>query len=430
MKSISKLEWISGILFLILGIGCFLFPIRNADVFFYLCALLMTLSCTVLVYEAVKAKRGQLWLLAAVCGAAAGFLWFHRQYSSTLIGVVFSFYILFNFAVETVQTILDFADKVEDRWEHLLMSIAYLILFVISVSLRRKDIRYIMYYFGAYLLIQALQCFYELYMNHHPHSSRTYSMNRWVALPVYFVSLLPYFIVRSLEKQAVKTQQNPVYDEHKNDEPVNLRVFIHTGLSGTHMVGHMTFSYKGVMFSYGNYDRSSEKLFRTIGPGIVFTCPADIYVNNCCIYEKSILFEFGLHLEEKQEAILNKLLEDTFAQTYRWYSEIEKEKQGWRDHAALEEDYACRLHYRTGAKFRKFRSGQWKTYWVMGDNCSLFAEDILSAVGCEIVHKNGIVTPGEYFEFFAEAYADPDSNVVYRSWHSASVPSTLYPNLA
>lgn len=84
----------------------------------------------------------------------------------------------------------------------------------------------------------------------------------------------------------------------------------------------MTFSYKGVMFSYGNYDQEDEKLFRTFGPGILFTAPADIYVNNSCVYENSILFEYGLHLTSEQEEHLVSLLKDVFKPAYRWYSPL------------------------------------------------------------------------------------------------------------
>lgn len=429
MKTISKLEWISGILFLILGTGCFFFPIRYAKAFFYICAGLATASCLALMYEAIRQKRGSLWLYAAVAGTAAGFLWFHTQYSHVLIGLVFSLYIFVNFLVEGIQVVLDYSEKSSDLNEHLLMTLAYLVLFIVSVSLRRYDIRLIMYYFGVYLLIQAFQCFAELYVIHHPHSSRTYSFNHWVALPVYIVFLLPFWILSSMNRRLMK-QDKLSYDERKNEEPVNLRVFIHSGLSGDHRVGHMTFSYKGMMYSYGNYDKAEEKLFRTIGPGIFFRVPADIYVNNCCIYEGSTLFEFGLHLNPEQEEKLVSMLQEIMDTTYRWYCPIEQADMGWLHFKEYESDYASRLHYRTGAKFRKFSCGQYKTYWVMGDNCSLFAENILSALDHQIVHKSGIVTPGEYFEYFQEAYADPKSNVVFRSWHSASVPSTLYPTLS
>lgn len=429
MKTISKLEWISGLLFLVLGLGCFFFPLRYADAFFYVCAGLASLSCLMFVWRAIRAKRGQYWLFALLSGLMAGFLWFHRLYSQQLIGVVFAFYLLFNAVVELVQTILDFRDRVHGRIEPLLMTLAYFSLFIACTAMYRRDIRWIMYYFGAYLLLQAFQSFAELYVIRHPHTSRTYTFNHWVTLPVYFVCLLPYFILSHMDRRLIH-HENVVYNERKNEQSVNLRVFIHSGLQGDHRVGHMTFSYQGIMFSYGNYDTASEKLFRTIGPGILFTAPADIYVNNCCIYEGSTLFEFGLHLSDAQRIQLETELQDILDNTQRWYCPIEKAKEGWRDFAKYEKDYASRLSFRTGAKFRTFDSGPWKTYWVMGDNCALFAEDILSRLGCQIAHKNGIVTPGEYFEFFQEAYADPKSNVIYRSWHSAKVPSTLYPTLA
>lgn len=431
MKTISKLEWISGIVFLVLGIGCFFFPIRYADAFFYLVAALATLSALGLAYEGFRQKRGSYWLMAIVSGTAAGFLWFHTQYSSKLIGLVFSFYILFNCAVEGIQTFLDWKEKAKDFNGHLTMTLVYLVLFVISVAARHYDIRYIMYYFGIYLLIQAFEAFAELYVIRHPHSSRTYSFNHWVALPVYVVTLLPFWILSSMNRRLMKENQDELhYDERKNEEPVNLRVFIHSGLEGDHRVGHMTFSWKGIMYSYGNYDKAEEKLFRTIGPGIFFRAPADIYVNNCCIYEGSTLFEFGLHLNKEQEQKLERIIDHIMEITYRWDCPIEKANRGWEHFSEFESDYASRLHYRTGAKFRKFSCGQYKNYWVMGDNCSLFAENILSSLDHQIVHKSGIVTPGEYFEYFQEAFADPKSNVVYRSWHSASVPSTLYPTLS
>ena len=431
MKTISKLEWISGIVFLVLGVGCFFFPIRYAAAFFYLCAALATGSCLGLIYEGFRQKRGSYFLMAIVAGVAAGFLWFHTQYSHELIGLVFSLYIFFNFAVEGIQTILDYAEKARDFKSHLFMTVVYLALFAVSVTARKHDVRFIMYYFGLYLLIQAFEAFAELYVIRHPHSSRTYSFNHWVALPVYVVTLLPFWILSSMNRKLMKEDLRDLhYDERKNEEPVNLRVFIHSGLEGDHRVGHMTFSWKGVMYSYGNYDKEEEKFFRTIGPGIFFRAPADIYVNNCCIYEGSTLFEFGLHLNKEQEGKLEEIIDHILSITYRWDCPIERANHGWEKFSEFEEDYASRLHYRTGAKFRKFSRGQYKTYWVMGDNCSLFAENILSALDHQIVHKSGIVTPGEYFEYFQEAFADPKSNVVYRSWHSASVPSTLYPTLS
>ncbi len=115
------------------------------------------------------------------------------------------------------------------------------------------------------------------------------------------------------------------------------------------------------------------------------------------------------------------------AGTIEWEAPYEKalKKDPAIPFSQYETDYASRLWYRTRCRFYKFRSGQWKTYWILGTNCSLFAADILNQVDPAIHGSKGIVTPGEFYEYFEEAYADPKSNVVFKSWHSLSEPDTL-----
>lgn len=45
----------------------------------------------------------------------------------------------------------------------------------------------------------------------------------------------------------------------KETEKPDLKVFVHTGLSGVHVFGHMTIAYQGITYSYGNYDTANEK---------------------------------------------------------------------------------------------------------------------------------------------------------------------------
>lgn len=429
MKEVKKWEFAAGILFLILGSGCIIYPVLNADLFFYLVAGAFTISAAVFWFQAFRKPQGFTFLSAIVCTLAAFILWIHRYTSYELIVNCFAFYMLFNMLCEAIQFALDLRDHSNRFWAHGLMALLYLALAVTGFVLKRHDVSFLMRMFGCYLLIQAIQIFVQLYSFDHPRSSRSYTFARWTALPVYFVSVLPSIILRYMLLQKMKGK-DAHYEERKSDDEVNLRVFIHTGLKSEHIFGHMTFSYKGIMFSYGNYDKKEEKFFRSIGPGIFFTVPANIYINNSCIYEGSTLFEYGLHIDREQEERLVNVITDVFRHTYRWYSPIEQDPQGIDNFADYEDDYASKLSFRTGAKFRKFYSSQWKTYWVLGDNCSLFAADLLSQIDPNIVHKTGLVTPGEYFEFFEELFADPKSNVVYRSWHSAEVPSTLFATLA
>lgn len=426
------MEIAGGIVLLVLAAGCLLFPVLNADLFLFLAAGLVTGSALLLWREVFSKPQGVTIIAAAACTVIALMLWFHRLQPTAILMGLFSFYMLFNAFAEFVQMILNFQERSASAWQHLLMTVLYGGLSLAAFLMRHwQNETLIMRLFGCYLLTQAWQLFYQLFVSSRPASSRATYLKRWTSMPVYVVSVLPSLILRRILSRKMKgTKLN--FDQHKNDEPVNLRVFIHTGLKDEQIFGHMTFAYKGVMFSYGNYDKSEEKLFRTIGPGVIFTAPADIYVNNCCIYEGSTLFEYGLHLNEEQEAKLQATLERIHARTYRWYCPLEKAFHGLKSFDKYKDDYVNRLWYRTGAKFRKFYGTRWKTYWVFGDNCSLFAAELLSQIGAGILASSGsgVCTPGEYFQFFEEAYSNPSSNVVYRSWHSAEVPKTLFPTLA
>ncbi|WP_304683513.1 hypothetical protein [Ileibacterium valens] len=429
MKQIKQWELVAGCLFLGLGLGCIFYPSLNADLFFYLVAGALSISAGVFWFQAIRKPQGFMIASALICTIGAIILWMHRLESEDLIINCFAFYMFFNMFCEGVQWFLDVRDRSNHVWAHALMTVVYGFLCFFSWFYKDMDSRILMRLFGIYLLIQAFQMFNQIYAFSHPQSSRSYTFARWTALPVYFVSVLPSLILRYMLLNKMKGKKAD-YSERKNDQEVNLRVFIHTGLKSEHIFGHMTFSYQGIMFSYGNYDKEEEKFFRSVGPGIFFTVPANIYINNSCIYEGSTLFEYGLHIDPQQEAKLEELVRDIFNHTYRWYSPIEQDPLGREHFHKYESDYASRLSFRTGAKFRKFYSSQWKTYWILGDNCSLFASDLLSQIDPGIVHKSGVVTPGEYFEFFEECFADPKSNVVYKAWYSAEVPSTLYPTLA
>lgn len=429
MQLAILIDLIAGAVLGAMGICCLFIPHISSDVVYYTAAVLCTLSAIVLWDHTLRNKRGLNILLSVVLTILSLLFWFHSSLRAELIPTVFGFYMFFNAGVQLISYVLDVKDHAKNGWVHLISFVLYTGLSIASFHYRSNDLGIIMRVFGIYLLYQAIQLFIEMFLFEHPSSSRSGSFAYWAALPAYFVGVLPSLVLRFLLSKKMEKTRN-TYDQKKNDLPVNLRVYIHTGLDGDHIYGHMTFSYHDVMYSYGNYDKAEEKFFRSIGPGVFFTVPAKAYVNNSCIYEGSTIFEFGLHLDSKQEQKLQKEIERIFKETYRWYCPIEKKSGGRNCFKEFENDYSCRLSYLTGAKFRKFYHGQWKTYWILGDNCSLFADDMLSKIGCHIVHKTGIVSPGEYFEFFTQKFQDPNSNVVYRSWHDARYPETLFKGIA
>lgn len=422
----ERFETGAALVFLIAGIACLCFPAISAEGVFLFAAGLSTLSALLLLYEGFRYRRLMDLLKAAAILILAVLFWSVRAIGVEIVCLIFALYLFGTSLILLVEGLMDLKEKSRSGWSFIALAIVYALLGGGALYLYHHDPTLAGRFAGVYLMVQALQMMVELFVFRHHKGSRSWSFRYWSSLPVYLVAIAPSLILRVFER---RPKNAALFDSRtpKNDETVNLRVFVHSGLHGDQQFGHMTFAYKGIMFSYGNYDKSSEKLFRTFGPGILFTVPADIYVNNCCVYEKSELFEYGLHLSEAQEEKLVSLLHQIFASAYRWYCPLFEQMPDPARFEKFEDDYSCRLAWRTGAKFYKFHTGVWKTYWVFGRNCSLFASELLHQIDDQIHIPRGINTPGEYFEYFSEAYQDPDSNVITQSWHSAAHPETLYP---
>lgn len=421
----ERFEWIGALIMLGAGLFCLFFPMVMADGLMITASILCTASALVIFIQAARRRN----FIEALKGVAAAILatlfWCYRAEGLQFIDTVFGWYMIATGTILMVEGVMDLKEHSKTGWAFIILAFGQVVLGMIGLLSARKDPRMIQLLIGGYLVYQGLQLIVELYVFRHHSGSRTWSFRYWSALPVYLVAAGPSLILRIKEKKKMSQETFP-FDQSKNDKPVNLRVFIHTGLSGDHQFGHMTFSYNGIMYSYGNYDAAEEKLFRTFGPGILFTAPMKIYVNNCCLYEDSTLFEFGIHLSPEQEQKLKDILETICSETYRWYSPISRAKYSQENFEKLQSDYASRLHWRTGSKFYKFRHGIWKTYWVLGSNCSLFVSRILHDLDSNYVIPRGINTPGEFYEYYVTAYQDPNSEVVYRSWHTKEVPETLF----
>ena len=108
---------------------------------------------------------------------------------------------------------------------------------------------------------------------------------------------------------------------------------------------------------------------------------------------------------------MDHLIQNLRDSSYRWYTRIERE-DGYLHFRDYESDYGCRLHYRTGAKFYKIRKGRFKTYWVLGENCVVFADLMLGLIGADILSMRGVITPGTYFDYLQEEYEKENSPVV------------------
>lgn len=423
MTTIRKAEIFSILLFLFLSLACLFYPYNTPMVLIRMTALIGLASGLLFFFDAFRKKRSLDLVASIVCLLYFGWalLWWKRD--ADILRTLFIVYYAIIAAVFYIQTILDLKDHSSDWKAELLLAFFYTC-FVVFSSYRLATISHTL---ALYFFIQACQMGLELYFFSSPYNARYYSFRDWIMLPAWFVSVFPSFVMGHLVEKKMH-DENTHFDAKKSEDKPDLIVWIHTGEYGTTLYGHMTFSRDSIMYSYGDYDVAKMKWFKTMGPGIFFSVNDQIYANNCCIVEHCPLFAYGIKLTDEQKQKFEAMKDSILSQTIRWHCPMQEAyfKTGHASLADFEKDYASRLWDRTCAIFRMYTKGQWAWYSLLGNNCSNYSSAMLNEIGLHIPVSKGIVSPGEFFEYFEQAYQDPDSCVISKSWHSAKVPSTLF----
>ena len=100
-----------------------------------------------------------------------------------------------------------------------------------------------------------------------------------------------------------------------------------------------------------------------------------------------------------------------FTRLSPWYPDAQLAEEG-RLPDYLYEDYASMLYRKTDALFYRVDKGRFKTYFVFGTNCVLWADHILGAAGLDLIRISGIITPGSYYEYLTRQYQMENTAVI------------------
>jgi len=281
---------------------------------------------------------------------------------------------------------------------------AFLIMFPL------KKIKLFLGIFGLYLVLIGIRFLLDSLLQKIPlkYKNRIKRKIR-ITLPVIIECLIPYALLKEINETLKVENKRFVYEEKKNDESPDLEVIVHTSMNGFNKMGHVDLYFDGEIISYGNYDESSRKVFELFGDGVVFTTNKEEYISFCIEHSKKTLFIFGIRLTDVQKARIRKEIEKLKNNLVRWYAPIEK------DTTKDNRDYASCLYKKTKAKFYKFKTGNYKTYFTLGNNCCLLADQIVGKSGIDLLKMNGLITPGTYYEYLNREFMKKDSFVVSRN---------------
>lgn len=410
-ESLIKIAMI--LLLLASGMTALLMPELIYSLVLYAALIYSVLNGFRLIAKGLKTHRVRHFLFAFLAFVFAAVLLFSQVVPEWMIRVVFGLYCLLMGIGMLIQQGIYIYENVNRPFINWIFSCAYTVLGFLLLFTPRIGTSDLIRFFGCYFLLLSFRYFSDYFEL----TSRSYTWKRafHISLPTFVAALIPDWTLQNINAHFQKGEDIAVYPAKGNERPL-LKAMVHIGPEGFQKVGHFSFAWKDIVFSYGNYDQDSGRLGGLLGDGVYFNVPLDRYLPNILQYEHNTVFEYGIHVSEEQEKQLDEVIDALKHSSYRWYTRIEKE-DGYSHFEQYESDYACRLHYRTGAKFYKIKSGRFRTYWFIGENCVMFSDLILGLVGADILSVKGVITPGTYYDYLQSEYEKENSPVISCTIH-------------
>lgn len=285
-------------------------------------------------------------------------------------------------------------------------------IFLLSPGLTMDDMLIL---FGIYFILLGITYLRDSFESLSSKTKNKVKRKIRITLPAIVCAVIPAKTLNDINAY-LKDNEDYEYDDHSQEETPDLEVYVHVTDNGFGLLGHMDIGFEGTLISYGNYDVESYKLNSVIGDGVFFLSPIASTIENYLSVEKNNLFVYGLKLNEQQKDEIRQTINQIVAKGYRWHTKIEREN-GFDHPQDYQEDYPSRLVYKTGAKFYKFRSGRFKTYFALGSNCVLLADSIIGRLGTDVLSMRGIITPGTYLDYLDKEYHKKGSMVVTRRFY-------------
>lgn len=341
-------------------------------------------------------------------------IWITPNMQITMFGVLCGIYALLIGLIRGVNYILFPNNKVHGRLLNLVLCIFYLGyggLLLFSPLLGMNSVLNILsVYFILYGITFLRDGLHEIIPNKHTNKIKRKIR---ISLPVIFEAWIPRFVlseVNTFLEPSPEERHNskPDFEEVKVDVKPDIEVFIHVTKDGYGSFGHVDLCIGDTVITYGNYDYSSYKLFDSIGDGVIIKAPRDEYVPFVIKDSQKTLFGFGLKLNEDQKKGVSDKLDSLMENVYEWIPPL------FVDDPAID-TYSARVKHSVNARFYKFNSGKFKTYFVATTNCVQLADQIIGSTGIDLLGINGIITPGTYYEYLNKEFASNCDMVISKN---------------
>ncbi|MBE6160012.1 MAG: hypothetical protein E7157_03075 [Lactobacillales bacterium] len=340
-----------------------------------------------------------------------------NEYSIAIVPIIFSAYSLLNAFINSLNFILLKINKIKGGYKLLFFGLFYLLIGVIILLGPIVHLDFVLLVLGIYSILLGFSFVFDyLEINH---------FRRFFKIRICLPSILEVFIPLSVLQKVnrkINNDEEIVLEEKKENINPDLEIFVHVTQNGFGTLGHMDIYFNGEFISYGNYDISSYKLYDGIGRGILFIIKdKQKYIDFCIEDNKKTLFSFGIKLNEKEKKQIEKNINKVKENLKEWYppyvqAKNKNKKAKIKDYM----DYSSRLYRTTSADFYKFKTGKFKSFSVLGNNCVSFANKIIGSVLKDKFKFYGVLTPGTYYDYLEREFMKKGSIVVSKKIYTKS----------
>lgn len=343
-------------------------------------------------------------------------LLYFRNVSLAIGPLIFASYLIFNACVKLCSYILLCINHIKGRSRTLLISLILFglgITFLFSPLFHLKEILYLL---GTYAILLGITYFIDFLDLVKPERRKPFQKRIRVTLPVFIDAFLPLRMMKKIDKTVLEEKKYVNLMEVKEDVPPDLEIFVHVAEEGNGKFGHADFCFEGTLYSYGAYDKAERIFHDGIGRGTLFLTERDPYINFCIEHSKKTLFSFGLRLTEEQKRIVRERLLEIKENIEEdpWIAPIMEAEQNGEDLEPYQ-DYVSMLYKATHVKIYKFKSGKYKTFFILGTNCVSLLNSIVGKSGLDIFKLYGILTPGAYYDYLNNEFQKKNSIVITKT---------------
>ena len=344
----------------------------------------------------------------------------------SFLPIMFGIYLLLNSTIKFINFFIIFFSKSNGFLKEIVIGILYLLVGIPCILSPIKNLDNILILIGIYVLLLGITYTFDSIRFVIPiRIKNRIKSNIRITLPSFVEAIIPYFVLKEINYSIDKDNyDNIIESSDKKEEKPDIEVFVHISNRGYNRLGHVDLCYKNKVYAFGGYDDDSLRFHMMIADGVLIESSIKNYIPFCIEHSKKTIFAFGLKLTEKQKRNLDKVFDNLYKESYRWYSPYEvalKENKRMKKDTNMEiyKDYASRLYQVCKPKYYKFKKGKFKKFFVVGNSCCNLVNYLLGKNGIDILDMYGVITPGAYYEYLNREFHMKNSIVISRKIYNS-----------